>query len=268
MGHSTSKEPLRITLVEDKPTAQSWLNEAEAMDFYQEECREDRLNAIARRRMTYSANSMTTQEAAYYRAILGQARSRLPRRLRMELGEVHVVSLMPTAEGGMPHTRPFSLVCFPHIEQIMSFTTLVHELWHLHQRHHKDTWTAVFAALGWTPWPHALPDAMESHRRYNPDTLDEPLWVYQNTWVPVPVFMDDSYANVTETTLWFYHVHDHYHVKTLPPEFTEQFPEMNPSAYEHPRELTAYLLAEHESFSSSPGLALLLSHLGKNAIEP
>ena len=43
---------------------------------------------------------------------------------------VSVVILNPSAEGGMPHTRP-GIICYPTLS--FSSVTLIHELWHVHQ---------------------------------------------------------------------------------------------------------------------------------------
>jgi hypothetical protein len=73
--------------------------------------------------------------------------------------------------------------------------------------------------------------------------VDSPLWCYQKTWVPVPIFRDITQPKVNEVSIWFFHITLRYHVKNIPKEF-EIYRSMPMSAYEHPREMAAYLLSD------------------------
>jgi hypothetical protein len=268
MGNSDSHPtPLYFTLISNKRAADILLREAEQKDMYLEECHDDRSNALARKQMTYTANSISPQEAELYRAILHKTLPQIPVRLRMDLQEIQIISLMPTADGGMPHTRPPNLICFPNLSQISSLSTMIHELWHVHQRMYPALWITVFEKMGWKPWNGAIPSSIERNRRFNPDTLDHPLWIYQNQWIPVPIFKDISRPSVDQVDIWFYQPYEQYHVKSVPPELKAAFPTAPPSAYEHPRELTAYVLAEPDRYKSSPGFHTLLQAVGQLSIQ-
>jgi len=265
MGNAESHPThLKLTLVNNKRIAEQLLEDAEAIDFYLDTCQRDPMNAKARRKLTYAIN--TPKESADYQSALDTIVPRLPKRLQMDLQEVYIVSLMPSADGGMPHTRPYQLICFPQIDQVKSRSTMIHELWHIHQRKYKETWSSVFQQLGWTEWNGRLPAFLEKNRRLNPDTIDCPLWIYQNTWVPVPVFRDISLPSVREVDIWFYHVKEEYHLKQIPANMATFFPNLPQSAYEHPREITAYLLADHSLYANSPAMKSLLSSVGQLAI--
>jgi len=173
---------------------------------------------------------------------------------------------MPTADGGMPHTRPPNLICFPNLSQVSSLSTMIHELWHVHQRMYPAVWLAVFDKMGWKPWGGTIPSSIERNRRFNPDTIDHPLWIYQNQWIPIPVFQDMSRPSVDQVDIWFYHPYQQYHIKSVPPELKEDFPTVPPSAYEHPNELTAYVLSEPDRYKSSPGFRTLLETVGQLSI--
>ena len=145
MGNSGSHPtPLYFTLISNKRAADILLREAEQKDMYLEECHDDRSNGLARKQMTYAANSISPQEAEQYRAVLHNILPQIPARLRMDLQEICILSLMPTADGGMPHTRPTNLICFPNLSQVSSLSTMIHELWHVHQRMYPAVWLAVF----------------------------------------------------------------------------------------------------------------------------
>ena len=144
-----------------------------------------------------------------------------------------------------------------------SLSTIIHELWHVHQRKYKDTWAKAFEQLGWKEWTGRLPSFLEKHRRINPDTVDTPLWIYQDTWVPVPVFRDIQLPSMSDVDIWFYHK-EGYHVQQIPHGM--EISGLPKSAYEHPREITAYLLADHNMYHDSPVLKSLLSSIGHLAI--
>ena len=253
-------------VVGERDKAQRLLEEAEQKDFYVEECRDDHANTLARRGSTYGAREMPAEEVSFLKVIVENARDHLPLRLRTELtGPVWLVALDRSAEGGMPHTRPDQIICYPDVYRTFSVSTLLHELWHVHQRLYTGWWTEVFRRMGWERWVSEddLPLTLESHRRFNPDTLDAPLWCFQQTWLPIPVFRDVVSPKVDEVDVWFYHISLKYHVKSIPRELKAEYhPSLPLSAYEHPRELTAYLLSEPERYRDCPALQKLASEVG------
>jgi len=263
--HST---PLTLTLIDTKQAAQRLLDHAEKIDFYLDICQQDPMNKLARRRLTYAVNTISPKESVHYQTLLNNMIPQLPMRLRMDLENISILPLMPSSDGGMPHTRPPSLICYPQLGQLTSVSTMIHELWHVHQRIYKDLWKQVFEKLGWKEWTDPLPAFLEKNRRINPDTIDAPLWVYQDTWVPVTVFEDIALPNITEVHIWFYNIKEHYHLKQIPVKLGRHFPDLPRNAYEHPRELTAYLLAEPQHHRDSPALHDILSLVGNLALPP
>lgn len=267
MGNSISQSTkLSFNVIMNKPEAQQLLNIAEKDDMYLEECNDDKINAFARRNMTYSANVIPLSEFHYANSFLESSIPYLPQRLQNELGEVKIIQLLPSADGGMPHTRPGNIICFPDISQVFSKTTLIHELWHIHQRRYQDLWLQVFKELGWLPWSGNLPERLEKYRRFNPDTLDAPLWIYNNKWVSVPVFRDITRPHVGQVDIWFYNTIRNYHTREIPPEIAEVYKDMPTSAYEHPRELTAYMLSEPKHYIGTIGYNKLIDLLGHISI--
>jgi hypothetical protein len=262
MGNTPTQ--LKFIFIDTKRVASQLLVDAENIDSYLTRCQRDPVNANARRRQSYAANTVSSNDASHYQSILDKTIPLLPMRLRMDLHTIPVVSLMPSADGGMPHTRPYSIICVPQLEQINSLSTMIHELWHVHQRKYKDTWGKVFEQLGWKEWTGRLPEFLRKHCRINPDTIDSPFWVYQDTWVPVPIFRDISLPSMSDVDIWFYHIKGGHHVKQIPSEM--EVVGLPKSAYEHPREMTAYLLADHALYRDSPVLQSLLSSVGHLAI--
>lgn len=266
MGQTTSSFSLQIE--HDPDVAQRLLDDAEKKDFYVEEYREDPANALARKGALYRASAMTPREYKFFEVVVENARGKIPYRLQQELGQVHIVQLHPSAEGGMPHTRPEAVICYPDISTTFSVSTLLHELWHIHQRQYLGWWDQVFRRLGWEPWGGQLPLPLESQRRFNPDTLDCPLWCFRHTWVPIPIFQDVARPKVTEVSIWFYHVSLKYHVKTIPKEMEAEYYSLPQSAYEHPREMVAYLLSDPMRYSACPVMATLMEVTGLTSFPP
>jgi hypothetical protein len=267
MGNIDSKfGNLQFKIIPNKSDAQALLDTAENMDFYLAECHDDKSNSIARRNLTYSANMIALRDLNYANMYLEGSIQNLPKRLVSDLGIINVIQLMPTADGGMPHTRPNNIICYPDISQLFSRTTLIHELWHIHQRQYSELWINVFRSMGWNVWDGKLPTQLEKNRRYNPDTLDYPLFIFEGKWVPIPIFKDISNPKVSEVDIWFYNPEKEYHVKQIPNEISSYFPNLPPSAYEHPRELTAYMLSEPKQYSSSKAFRDLIGLIGEISI--
>jgi hypothetical protein len=109
---------------------------------------------------------------------------------------------------------------------------------------------ALFVLLGWMSIYSAV---------YNPEA---PLWIFDETWVPVPVFRDISRPNVADVEIWFYNPQKQYHSKTVPSEISSYYPNLPHSAYEHPRELSAYMLSEPEKYEDSKGFKDLIETIG------
>lgn len=83
----------------------------------------------------------------------------------------------PTADGGLPHTRPPNFICIPYnfpTEDLAK--TVLHERVHVSQRLHPEAWERLFGEV-WDmkPWHGSIPAEIESRRRLNPDILNIPL---------------------------------------------------------------------------------------------
>ena len=261
MGNQPSIQQISFQIVSNKDDAQRMLQQAEQRDLYLAECRDNRTNAVARKFCSYSPNYIAFDEGQQYAHLLQDSIEQLPSRLRSDLQRIHIIPLMYSADGGMPHTRPYDMICVPNLKQLQSISTLKHELWHIHQRNFQPQWTAIFNKLGWTEYKGSIPASFEDHRRLNPDTIDCPLWIYQNKWIPVPIFTDISNPVLSQVEIWFYHATEQYHVRRIPSSLAIEFPELPQSAYEHPRELTAYLLAEPDKYRHTPAWSIISSML-------
>jgi hypothetical protein len=238
------------------------LADAEAADFYMARCNESKSNLTARRGHIYAAYNYD----ADYRLKLHHSleASTIPSILLRDLGHTEIAVLYPSADGGMPHTRPQNIICIPYSHTPPSHTTIMHELWHIHQRRYPAKWeSALNAALGYRPWPAAtLPDELERQRRYNPDTITTPFWIWRDTWVPVPVFQNITAQTLTNTRTWFYNVKTGRISHEIPPEMLLRELPASAATYEHPYETAAYILSEPATRNSALA-SRLIELLGK-----
>jgi hypothetical protein len=118
MGSPSSKpSTLHFTIVTNKAEAQGLLQEAESIDFYLEECYRSKSNAKSRLHLQYQPNQIAYRDLKFFEVVLENATARIPFRLMKDLREVKFIQLMPSADGGMPHTRPGSLICYPDISR-------------------------------------------------------------------------------------------------------------------------------------------------------
>ena len=66
--------------------------------------------------------------------------------------------------------------------------------------------------------------------------------------------------------MWFYNPTTGHHIRNVPVELEKLYPGVTPGALEHPRELTAYLLAEPAKYGLLPGFITLVEVLGGSKV--
>ena len=219
---------------------------AEDLDHYRTDCQESRSNRIARDRTTYAYNRMGAQEEGRFLAMIHDFRNRLPDALQPI--QAVVVPLRPSADAGMPHTRPPHIIAYPLTGGGLSFETFSHELWHIHQRKWYKDWVQFFEKeWRFRVFEGDLPSQFEFVLRINPDTMTDPLWVWNDTWVPMCVFLNPVTPELSQTDVWFYNVRSKTYVQDIPPAMAEFFSNnsrLPKTAFEHPCELAAYGLTD------------------------
>ena len=219
------------------------LDEAERIDRYRELCQTNKSNSIARTRQSYFFNPLSLSDKDILLERLTAYQSQIPDLLRKQLTKAVIVPLMPSADNGMPHTRPPHYICLPASAKPLGRETYIHELWHLHQRLYYSKWKQLYTLWKFTVFTGTLPTYLATQVRINPDTLTDPLWLWKGEWVPLCVFTDPVRPTFKETEVWFYNINTGVHRKTPPPDMTAFFSSRLPaSAYEHPNEISAYML--------------------------
>jgi hypothetical protein len=266
MGNTISNN-IKLRLTTNNPGLSLLYSEKKDNYFYK--CLLSPKNTKARNgEVYYNVNKISPVEINYINTYLESMYNILPKRLVNDLEKVRIIALMPSSEGGMPHTRPGDdtsdgIICFPNISQIYSISTFIHELWHIHQRKYKTLWEKLFNRQGWKEWKGELPADLEENRRYNPDTIDCPLWIFQDKWVTIPIFRDISNPKVGEVDIWFYNPVKKLRTRNIPGEFTSYYSENLPTiSFEHPRELAAYLLSEPDKYTHITAFQDIIVEIG------
>lgn len=159
------------------------------------------------------------------------------------LDGTQIVLMHPTAEAGMPHTRPPNIICMPkYYPESKQQETLVHEFIHIHQRKHKAKWDTFFQKEGWhRADPFELPEYLYNRCRMNPDTIDQPFWAWKDRHIPLPLFEREDKPDLRQVVIHWYDKETGRREAEAPRSFLEKYG--SPSQPEHPREIAAVELA-------------------------
>lgn len=200
------------------------LQEAETYDHFFRKVASDPMNSAARENLSYIAMSEITK----------------PYLLNTE-----IVSMHPTAEAGLPHTRPPNIICIPmYYPQSRMQTTLQHELIHIDQRRRKYKWDVFFEKEGWRQLPQSeIPERWLQRCRMNPDTIDDRFWAWQGRHIPLPLYVREDKPDLRHVVIQWWDKETGIRQPEAPRSFQERYGYM-PSQPEHPRELAAVELAE------------------------
>ncbi len=192
---------------------------AETYDNFFEKIRADPVNRRARQHLSYVPMSETTEPW---------------------IVNTEIVSMHPTAEAGLPHTRPPNLICIPayYPEEHLQHT-LAHEFVHIDQRRRLYKWNAFFEREGWSPFPeNEIPTRWLQRCRLNPDTVDSRFWAWKGRHIPLPLYEREDKPDLRQVVIHWWDKETGIKQNTPPRSFQERYGLM-PSQPEHPRELAA-----------------------------
>jgi len=198
------------------------LREAEQFDTFFARVKENPLNRLARENLSYLPAKNYTEQW---------------------LGNTEIVTMNPTAEAGMPHTRPPNIICMPlYFPDTKKQETLAHEYVHIHQRRKTDEWNRFFQKEGWSRIdPYELPERMVQRCRMNPDTIDQPFWSWKDRFVPMPLFEREDKPNLRQVVIHWFDKEAGVRQPEAPRSFLEKYGDAPQP--EHPRELYAVEIA-------------------------
>jgi hypothetical protein len=185
------------------------LNRAEIIDSYRQKCGNNDLNARARERCSYIPWTDPHSFSSY--ALEGET----------------IVTMHPSADGGMPHTRPPATICLPaYFPESRLEETLKHERIHLE---------------GWSPVEEEeIPEEYRKKCRINPDTCWSPFWAWNGRYVPLPFFVREDKPEMNQIAVRWYDL-DTDELSTVTPfTLVKKYGTLQSHSLEHPFELMAY----------------------------
>lgn len=202
----------------------SILEQAEAADHYLAAVAASPINAAARAACSYTLWPDQSL-AVKAQAMIG--------------GAAKVVILHPTAEGGMPHTRPKIIALPAYYPESRLAETLRHELVHIDQRRAPPLLES---------WQRAdereIPEHFLARARLNPDTFTARWWAWEGRHIPIPVFEREDKPRLQDITVFWYDRREGRAIRQPPATFTAAYGEVTAAQAEHPYELAAYLPAK------------------------
>jgi hypothetical protein len=202
------------------------LNKAEAIDSYLAKCKASEINMRARARCTYLPFRDTDSSSFSRHALPGET----------------IVTMNPSADGGMPHTRPPATICLPaYFPERRLEEVLRHERVHLDQRKNLYKWSSLLEKDGWTPVEEEkIPEEHRRRCRINPDTCWSPYWAWQKRYVPLPFFVREDKPDLADISVRWYDLDEEIISSVTPFSLKAKYGDLSPSSLEHPFELAAY----------------------------
>ena len=245
MGLSVSKNIEKSDESEESPG--EILANAEAIDGYWAAISKDPVNSLARDAYTYKefvGETVLSTEDYDTSGIFPKGR---------------IITMMPSAEAGFPHTRGKNVICIPaYFPEHAMPTVIVHELIHLHQKDMRIEYEEFYRKY-WDFSPideKMIPENIRNRRRLNPDTIGWPTYIWRNTWIPLCLFEREDRPNMRDCKYCWYDPYKNILRYSAPPAWIEFFG--NVDGTEHPNELSAYYGSEVEKYKTLPGSAARL----------
>lgn len=210
----------------------NYIKEAELIDRFNISCKNSFLNNLARKNFSYN-----TDYNSYFSVIQEFTN-------KYEIFDnINIVQLSRSAENGYPHTRPNNIICIPSDARFPSLkVTLFHEAVHIHQRNNKELWNRFLAKEGWTPFSKEnIPERWLEKVRYNPDTFLAPFYIFQDRWIPIPMYKSDYNPDFSDINIMYYDTLSGLLEHNPPESFIKKYGN-NVRQTEHPYEIYAVLL--------------------------
>ena len=246
MGQSSSVPKLSDATQVNNETPLDALQRAEEMDKYLEAISKSDINRRAR-----EGNNYTPMNSSF--SIVPAKDAQFP--------EGRIITMMPSADSGLPHTRGKDLICIPaYYPQERMEQLLLHERIHLHQKQHKAAYERFYKNYwDFKPNIYPLPESISRLLRLNPDTVGWPLYIWRDTWIPICLFQREDKPSLRECSYCWYNPKGGVLLKTMPPAWREFFGDVGQS--EHPNELSACYGADFEKYNDVPAARVYYSFL-------
>lgn len=209
------------------------LDLAEQIDNYIKSCKNNYVNNLVRINFSYS-----TDTNSYLETIKNYVKQ------YPIFDNIKIIQLNNTAENGYPHTRPIDIICIPSNSRFPSLEkTLFHEVVHIHQRRYPKEWEQFLNREQWhLVSPETIPFRWREKCRLNPDTILKQFWCFNRRYIPLPIFIKDSFVKFEDVKVMYYDLNTGILEHNTPDCIKEKYG--NNSQPEHPYEIYAVILAE------------------------
>lgn len=213
------------------------IKEAEDKDNFQEACKKNYVNSLVRYNHSYTIDSNS------YIDTINSYVSQYP-----IFNNINIIQLDPSAENGYPHTR-LNIICIPSNARFPSLEkTLFHEVVHIHQRNNPNLWNHFLNKEGWfLESKEIIPERWREKCRLNPDTYEKQFWSFQKHYIPLPLYLKDSFVKFEDIKVMYYDLKTGILEHSPPKIITNKYG--NISQPEHPYEIYAVILAETYPFT-------------------
>jgi hypothetical protein len=240
MGQNISTQktthPIESNILNEKD-GKIALQKAEMIDKYTTYCKNSWANKKARHNFLYDVHPHISEADQL------KIREAIPK----WIAPVNIVVLNNTADNGYPHTRP-NIICIAqhNIDSHTLESILIHESVHMLQRRYPKIWDSIYEnVLNMKTTNEQIPHELAAYVRYNPDTIYTPNYIWNDKWIPVPVYLRKDNPQLGDIRVNFYNVTTQKWQAYPPIEWTKFFGEMNNSEQEHPHETAAYCIQKY-----------------------
>jgi hypothetical protein len=161
-----------------------------------------------------------------------------------------IITMMPTADSGFPHTRGKDIICIPAYypeERLQSL--VIHERIHLDQKARRKDYENFYKKYwGFKENTYNIPENILKLVRINPDTIGWPTYIWRDTWIPLCLFQREDKPNMRECSYCWYNPIGGVLLKSMPPAWRDFFGDVGQS--EHPNEISACYGADYEQYQT------------------
>ena len=172
-----------------------------------------------------------------------------------------IISMMPSADSGFPHTRGDNVICIPaYYPREKLKHLLIHERIHLAQKANRSAYDNFYKTQwGFKENHYAIPENILKLTRINPDTIGWPIYIWRDTWIPLCLFEREDKPSLRECSYCWYNPKGGVLLKKMPPAWRDFFGTVGQS--EHPNELSACYGADYEDYKDVEAARLFYSFL-------
>ena len=175
--------------------------------------------------------------------------------------KINIIWMNKKADNGLPHTRYPNIICLPENikEEDIEFIIL-HETVHITQRLYTNEWNYILEKWNMKPWKGVLPTEINNRIRINPDTINEPLYIWKKRWIVIGLFRSNSKPNIKKIINAWWDIKKNILIYEPPEDWKIFFGDIEG---EHPYEMAAYYITKLYSNSTFSSIAssILLKYI-------